>query len=106
MLSLALGGCFDSGSEQAPPPPVKPAPVGVVSDGSTYYKTNCGSCHMAGADDTTAAFGASDLAQKQDMITNDMSAFDTTSTFDLMLAFNSVPDQRVADLKAYLSSLP
>jgi len=106
MLSLGLGGCFDSGSEQAPPPPVKPAPIGKISDGSTYYKTNCGSCHMVGADDITSAFGASDLAQKQDMITNNMSAYDTTSTFDLMLAFNAVPDQRVADLKAYLASVP
>lgn len=106
MLSLALVGCFESGSEQTAPPPVLPAPVGVVSDGSTYYKTNCGTCHSAGTDDITSAFGASNLAQKQDMITNNMSTFDTTSTFDLMLAFNNVPDQRVADLKAYLASVP
>lgn len=105
-LSFAFAGCFESGSEQTPPPPVSPPPVGKISDGSTYYQSNCSTCHKAGADDTTSAFGAIDLAQRQDMITTNMSSFDKTSGFNLMGAFSNVPEQRVADLKAYLASVP
>jgi len=105
-LSLALASCFESGSETTPPPAVAPPPVGLAKDGLTYYQSNCASCHQAGLDDTTAAFAATDLAQRQDMIAADMSNYDTTSSFDLMLAFNNVPAQRVADLKAYLKSVP
>ncbi len=105
-LSLALTSCFESGSEETPPPPVAPPAQGLVADGSTYYQSNCASCHKVGLDDPTSAFGAADLAQRQDMIATDMSNYDTTSTFNLMLAFDNVPDQRVADLKAYLASVP
>jgi mono/diheme cytochrome c family protein len=105
-LSLGLAGCFNSGSEESPPPAVEPPPTGLVANGATYYATNCGSCHSAGTDDTTNAFGASDLAQKQDMITNDMSTYDQSSGFDLMTVFSDLPDQRVADLKSYLSTVP
>jgi len=105
-LSSVLAGCFESGSETPPPEPVAPAPTGFVANGATYYQSNCATCHKAGADDPTSAFGAADLAQRQDMIAMDMSNYDTTSTFNLMLAFNNVPDQRVADLKAYLASVP
>ena len=105
-LSLALTSCFESGSEEAAPPPVTPPPTGLAADGATYYQSNCASCHKAGADDTTAAFNASDLAQKHEMIAVDMSTFDTTSTFDLMLTYSNLPEQRVADLKAYLESVP
>jgi len=105
-LVLGLGGCFDSGSEQTAPPAVTPPPTGVVANGSTYYQSNCASCHKAGADDTTSAFGGSDLAQKQDMIASNMSTYDATSGFNLMLGFSSVPEQRVADLKAYFASVP
>lgn len=105
-LSLALASCFESGSETTPPPPVAPPPVGIAKDGLTYYQSNCAVCHKAGADDTTAAFGALDLAQRHDMLATDMSNYDTTSTFNLMLAYNNIPAQRVADLKAYLKSVP
>ncbi len=105
-LSLALVSCFESGSETTPPPAVQPPPVGIAKDGLTYYQGNCASCHMAGPDDTTSAFGAADLAQRQDMIAENMSNYDATSSFNLMLAFNSIPAQRVADLKAYLRSVP
>ena len=104
-LGLVVVGC-NSGSEQAAPPAVEPPPTGFVANGSTYYQTNCGTCHKAGADDPTSAFGAADLAQRQDMIATDMSNYDTTSTYNLMLAFNNIPAQRVADLKAYLASVP
>ena len=105
-LSLALASCFESGSEEPPPPAVQLPPEGIVADGTTYYQTNCASCHKIGTVDTTSAFGASDLAQKQDMIIADMSAYDTTSGFTLMGAFSNVPEQRVADLKAFLASVP
>ncbi len=114
MLGFAFTGCFESGSESSPPPevetnqstPTAPAPIGLVADGATYYQSNCASCHSVGADDPTSAFGAADLAQRQDMIATDMSNFDTTSSFNLMLAFNNVPEQRVADLQAYFESIP
>ena len=104
-LSFMFSGCFESGSESTPPPAVEPPPTGFIADGATYYQTNCATCHKAGQDDTTNAFGAADLAQKQDMITNDMSNYDQTTGFNMMLSINNVPDQRVADLKAYLESV-
>ena len=110
-LSLALTSCYDSNSEDPAPAPLVPVQqpptiVGLTSNGSIYYQSNCAVCHKAGQDDPTSAFGASDLAQRHDMITTDMSSFDATSTFDLMGAFGSVPAQRTADLKAYLQSVP
>jgi len=106
-LSLVLAGCIDSSSEQVVPT-VNPsaALVGVAENGAIYYQTNCGICHQIGQHDPTSAFGASDLAQKHNMITTDMSDFDTTSTFNLMASYINVPEQRVADLKAYLESVP
>ena len=107
-LSLVLAGCFDSSSEEAVPPAVSPpaALVGVTANGAIYYQTNCGTCHKIGQNDPTSAFGASDLAQKHNMITTDMSDFDAASTFNLMASYKNVPEQRVADLKAYLESVP
>jgi mono/diheme cytochrome c family protein len=107
-LSLVLAGCFGSDSEQAVTPAVNSptALVGVAENGAIYYQTNCGICHQVGPNDPTSAFGASDLAQKHNMITTDMSNFDTTSTFNLMASYNNVPEQRVADLKAYLETVP
>ena len=107
-LSLVLASCFDSGSEETVTPAVTPpvALVGVAANGAIYYQTNCGICHQIGQHDPTSAFGASDIAQKHNMITSDMSDFDTTSTFNLMASYNNVPEQRVADLKAYLESVP
>lgn len=105
-LGLTLAGCFESGSEESAPAPVTPPPTGVVADGSTYYQSNCAACHKAGADDETNAFGGADLAQKQDRIASDMSTYDKSSGFSLMMTFSNVPAQRVADLKAYLASVP
>ena len=104
-LGLAFAGC-NSGSEEAAPAAVEPPPTGFIADGSTYYQSNCATCHKVGAEDPTSAFGAADLAQRQDMIATDMSNYDTTSTYNLMLAFNNIPEQRVADLKAYFASVP
>ncbi len=110
-LSLALTGCFDSNSEDPAPPPVAPVQqpvniVGLTVNGAVYYQNNCAACHKAGQDDPVSAFGASDLAQRHDMITTDMSNFDATASFNLMGAFSNVPAQREADLKAYLQSVP
>ena len=114
LVSLTLAGCFESSSEVAPPPAIEPPPigvdvgvkVGVVGDGQIYYQNRCATCHSAGRDDPVSAFGAVDLAQKQDMITVDISDFDETSGFNLMGAFSDIAPQRVADLKAYLESVP
>jgi len=105
-LSFVLTTCYDSSSEKPAPHPVALPPVGHAANGSTYYQTNCGACHKAGQDDPTSAFGASNLAQRHDMMTTDMSNFDTTSTYTLMGAYSNIPAQRVADLKAYLKSVP
>ena len=107
-LAMSVAGCFNSSSDNDPAP-VEPNNGGTVgglgssTDGKTYYNNSCGSCHAAGADDTSTAFGSSDLAQKQDRIVNDMSAYDATT--QLMTQFNNVSQQRVNDLKAYLATL-
>ncbi len=111
LLGLGLGGCFNSSSDEAPPPLLNPGdgtkvPTGVIgsnSDGQTYFDANCGVCHAANPDDTTTAFTATDLAGKQDMIATDMSGFDTTT--QMMTTMSNIPQQRVNDLKAYLGSL-
>lgn len=105
-LSIVLTTCYESSSEKPPPPPVAQPPVGLVTNGSIYYQTNCALCHKAGQDDPVSAFGASDLAQRHAVITSDMSNFDATSSFNLMGAFSNIPAQRVVDLKAYLESVP
>lgn len=77
--------------------------AGSSTDGKIYYSSNCSACHAAGADDTTTAFGSSDLIQKHDLIVNDMSAYDATNK--MMTQLNNVNQQRVNDLKAYLATL-
>jgi mono/diheme cytochrome c family protein len=105
-LGLSLAGCYESGSESTPPPAVEPPPTGVAADGATYYQSNCAACHKLGAVDTTNAFGAADLAQKQDMVASDMSTYDALTGLNLMTTYSAVPAQRVADLKAYFASVP
>ncbi|VAW90586.1 hypothetical protein MNBD_GAMMA21-27 [hydrothermal vent metagenome] len=105
-LNLILAGCFESDSEKTPPPAIPTPATGVVTNGSIYYQTNCVACHKAGMDDPSSAFGAADLAQRQDMIASDMRNYDTTSSFNMMQTFRNIPAQRVADLKAYFASVP
>jgi len=110
-LGLSLVGCFDSSSDDAPRTVTVDngggggggGGIGSTADGKTYYNSSCGICHAAGADDTSRALGASDLARKHDMITNDMSAYDATT--NLMTQFNNLAQKRVDDLKAYLAAL-
>ena len=107
-LSLSVVGCYDSSSDNEPRTVVVDdggggGGIGSGADGAIYYNSNCSTCHAAGTDDTNTAFGAADLAQKQDMITNDMSAYD--ATFNMMTQFDNVSQKRVDDLKAYLVTL-
>ncbi len=106
VLSFALANCYNSSSEVPPPQAIAPPPVGVAANGAIYYQNRCGVCHSAGRDDVTSAFGAVDLARRQDMIVGDISNFDQKSGFNMMGTFNNIPEQRVVDLKAYLESVP
>ncbi len=107
-LSFALSNCYDSTSEVPPPQVATPPPplLGLATNGHIYYQNRCATCHSAGRDDITSAFGAVDLARRQDMIAVDISNFDQTSGFNLMGTYNDIPAQRVADLKAYLKTVP
>ena len=108
ILSFAVAGCFESSSDDLHSTVDVGdggggAPIGSVANGKIYYNSNCSSCHAAGADDTTTAFGSSDLRQKQGLIANDMSALDATNK--MMTQLNDVSQQRVDDLIAYLATL-
>jgi len=106
-VSSVLVSCYDSNSETpAPPPVIEPGPdpgPGLTFNGKVYYEQNCSSCHAAGTDDTTNAFGAIDLANQETKISNDMSQFD--ATYNTMGRFNNIDQERVDDLKKYLSGL-
>lgn len=108
ILSFAVVGCYDSSSDNLHSTVDVGdggggAPIGSVANGKIYYNSNCSSCHAAGADDTTSAFGSSDLRQKHGLIANDMSALDPTNK--MMTQLNNVSQQRVDDLVAYLATL-
>jgi len=105
VASSVLVSCYDSNSETPAPSPVtKPGPApGLSFNGKVYYEQNCSACHAAGVDDTTTAFGAIDLANQQSKISNDMSKSDVT--YNTMGRFNNIDQQRVDDLKKYLSGL-
>lgn len=104
-LSSTLVSCYESSSELgAPPPDTGPGVTpGVAANGRIFYEQNCSLCHSAGADDTTSAFGAIDLANQDTIISNDISQF--SPTYDLMGRFTDIDQERVDDLKKYLSSL-
>jgi len=110
-LSGSLVSCYESSSEQDPPPPVTggvtPDPggttPGIAFNGKVYFQQNCSLCHAAGADDTTSAFGAIDLANQDSKISTDMSQSDIT--YSMMGRFNNIDQERVDDLKKYLSGL-
>jgi len=71
--------------------------------GKAYFQDNCAICHAAGADDTTTAFLASDLALQVSPLSTDLSIYG--GTYKLMGAYTNVPQQTVDDLSAYFSSL-
>ncbi len=110
-LSFNLTSCYESSSEQvALPPVVSPTSPGgggvepgIALNGKIYYQQNCSLCHAAGADDTTSAFGAIDLAKQQSKIANDISQIDTV--YNMMGRFSDIDQERVDDLKKYLSGL-
>lgn len=102
IMSSTLVTCYESNSEQAPPPPVTdPVVPGIAANGKIYYQQNCSYCHSAGADDTTTAFGAIDLANQESRISNDISKND--AVYNTMGRFNNIDQERVDDLKKYLS---
>ncbi len=110
--SITLTSCYESNSEEDPPNPIAgpggggggsdPDP-GNASNGKVFFQQNCAICHSAGADDTTTAFGAIDLAGQQSIISADISQSD--QTYNIMARFNSIDQERVDDLKKYLSTL-
>jgi mono/diheme cytochrome c family protein len=106
-FALFLVSC---GGGDSTPVDIGPTKVtAVVADGETFYQYECSGCHSAGLDETSA-FGSSNLAQKQDLIQSDLSRFGGTPFSDpdvkkLMGRFSNLSKQRVADLKAYLTSL-
>jgi len=104
---LLLSAC-DETSSKPKTKPIVPL-VGVLEDGKIYYQSQCGVCHSAGEDRSTA-FGALDLSQLQvDRIQSDMSDLGgvivSGTLIPLMGRIKNVPPQRVADLKAYFSTL-
>jgi cytochrome c5 len=107
-VSSTLVSCYESNAETSAPAPIDPDPgpgpgPGLSFNGKVYYDQNCSSCHAAGADDTSKAFGAIDLANQESKIANNMSAFD--QTYNTMGRFDNVDQERVDDLKKYLSGL-
>ncbi len=107
-MSGSLVSCYESNSEEEAPPAVgissvDSLPVGKALNGRIFYIQNCSVCHAAGADDTTRAFGAIDLANQGSRISGDMSQFD--ETYNLMGRFTNLDQERVDDLKRYLSGL-
>ena len=108
LMSTGLVSCYESNSEEDAPPAFgitgdDNLPVGNALSGRTFYNQNCSVCHAAGADDTTRAFGAIDLANQGSRISGDMSHFD--ETYNLMARFTDLDQARVDDLKRYLSGL-
>ncbi len=106
--SIALASCYESNAEQDPPSAVLGTGVsvpdpGIASNGKIFFQQNCAICHSAGADDTTTAFGAIDLANQQTIISRDISQSD--QTYNMMARFNNIDQERVDDLKKYLSGL-
>ncbi len=108
--STILTSCYESNSEEDAPDPVVgtggggPVPdPGNAFNGKIYFQQNCAICHSAGADDTTTAFAAIDLAGQQSIISTDISQSD--QTFNIMARFNNIDQERVDDLKKYLSTL-
>ena len=108
VIGSSLVSCNESNSEEAAPPAVgipggNNPPAGNALNGSRFYTQNCSVCHAAGGDDTTRAFGAIDLANQGSRISGDMSHFD--ETYNLMARFTNLDQERVDDLKRYLSGL-
>lgn len=104
LSSSVLVSCFESSSEQAPPQP--PPPIidpGVAYNGKVYFQQNCSYCHAAGSDDITTAYGAIDLANQQSLISSDLSQKD--QVYFTMGRFDNIDQERVNDLKKYLSGL-
>jgi len=75
----------------------------VIPNGQAFYATNCAICHSAGTDDTTAAFNASNLAQRANPLSRNLTMYG--GPCQLMGAYYALNQQNVDELKAYLATL-
>ena len=75
----------------------------VIPNGQAFYAANCAICHSAGTDDTTTAFNASDLAQRANPLSKNLSSYG--GQYQLMGAYYALAQQNVDELKAYLATL-
>jgi mono/diheme cytochrome c family protein len=75
----------------------------VIPNGQAFYTSNCGVCHAAGADDTTTAFNATDLAQRTNPLVRNISMYN--GQYQLMGTFYDVSQQNIDELKAYVATL-
>lgn len=75
----------------------------VIPNGQAFYTSNCGICHAAGADDTTTAFNATNLAQRANPLVRKISMYN--GQYQLMGTFYDVPQKNIDELKAYVATL-
>ncbi|MDH5324458.1 MAG: Ig-like domain-containing protein [Gammaproteobacteria bacterium] len=75
----------------------------VIPNGRAFYAAKCAICHAAGVDDTSRAFNASDLALKSMPLSRNLSLYG--GPYELMGAFNNIPQNKVDELRAYFASL-
>lgn len=77
--------------------------VDVIPNGRLFYANNCAICHSAGTDDNSSAFNGTDLSLMSNELSTNMTAFG--GSYELMGAYNDVPQVNIDELKAYLASL-
>ena len=75
----------------------------VIPNGQAFYAANCAICHSAGTDDTTTAFNASNLAQRNNPLSRNLTMYG--GQYQLMGAYYALNQQNVDELKAYLATL-
>lgn len=75
----------------------------VIPNGQAFYAANCAICHSAGSDDVTIAFNASDLAQRANPLTKDLTMYG--GQYQLMGAYYALAQPDVDELKAYIATL-
>lgn len=93
----------DSGGTSATGTVMVTVSTTVIPNGQAFYAANCAVCHSAGSDDVTTAFNASDLEQRANPITKDLSMYG--GQYQLMGAFYALAQPNVDELKAYVATL-
>lgn len=74
------------------------APTGNADDGQSKYTESCASCHSLGTFDTTG--GAGDLKSVPNRIVNVLGGLDSS------MAGITLSNQQIADLKAFIATIP